>query len=177
MLDTVKYVRLECDYLVAMEMLRTFNPNLAKWSKSLPSVGYSRKSYLQVTSQKLARDKLVHLHGRRSLALPSVGSVSIATIGKLGIVTCKMVRNDFAVQNLPSAWNFSCFPPCIPDLLMAKDFKASVLHVSELFIALPWIPNNSPQSRIALVIKTRRNFILWLWRAKDDRRLGLGVPK
>ena len=44
-------------------------------------------------------------------------------------------------------------PPCIPDLLMAKDFKALVLHVSKLSIALPWIPNNSPQSRIALVIK------------------------
>ena len=44
-------------------------------------------------------------------------------------------------------------PPCIPDLLMAKDFKASVLHVSELSIAFPWIPINSPQSRIALVIK------------------------
>ena len=43
--------------------------------------------------------------------------------------------------------------PCIPDLLMAKDFKASVLHVSELPIALPKIPYNSPQSRIALVIK------------------------
>ncbi|RVW82087.1 hypothetical protein CK203_052461 [Vitis vinifera] len=35
-------------------------------------------------------------------------------------------------------------------LLMAKDFKASVLHVSELSIALPWIPKNSPQSWIAL---------------------------
>ncbi|RVW63864.1 hypothetical protein CK203_055605 [Vitis vinifera] len=43
--------------------------------------------------------------------------------------------------------------PCIPNLLMEKDFKASVLHVSELSIALPWIPNNSPQSWIALVIK------------------------
>ena len=43
--------------------------------------------------------------------------------------------------------------PCIPDLLMAKDFKALVLHVSELSIALPWIPNNSPQSWIVLVIK------------------------
>ncbi|KAL6321205.1 hypothetical protein AAG906_015549 [Vitis piasezkii] len=43
--------------------------------------------------------------------------------------------------------------PCIPDLLMAKDFKALVLHVSELPIALPKIPHNSPQSRIALVIK------------------------
>ena len=45
------------------------------------------------------------------------------------------------------------FAPCIPDLLMAKDFKASVLHVYEISIAFPWIPNNSPQSRIALVIK------------------------
>ena len=43
--------------------------------------------------------------------------------------------------------------PCIPDLLMAKDFKALVLHVSELQIAFPKIPHNSPQSRIALVIK------------------------
>ena len=43
--------------------------------------------------------------------------------------------------------------PCIPNLLMAKDFKASVLHVSKFSIALPWIPNNSPQSWIALVIK------------------------
>ena len=42
-------------------------------SKGLPSVGNSRKSYLQVTSRKLARDKLAHLHGRRSLVLPSVG--------------------------------------------------------------------------------------------------------
>ncbi|RVW30994.1 hypothetical protein CK203_100661 [Vitis vinifera] len=44
-------------------------------SKSLPSVGNSRKSYLQVTSQRLARGKLVHLHGRRSHALPSVGQL------------------------------------------------------------------------------------------------------
>ena len=36
---------------------------------------------------------------------------------------------------------------------MAKDFKALVLHVLELPIALPKIPHNSPQSRIALVIK------------------------
>ena len=45
------------------------------------------------------------------------------------------------------------FAPCIPDLFIAKDFKALVLHVSELSIALPWIPSNSPQSWIALVIK------------------------
>nr|CAN73307.1 hypothetical protein VITISV_043766 [Vitis vinifera] len=42
-------------------------------SESLPNVGNSRKSYLQVTSQRIARGKLVHLNGRRSLALPSVG--------------------------------------------------------------------------------------------------------
>ncbi|RVW80073.1 hypothetical protein CK203_052407 [Vitis vinifera] len=42
-------------------------------SKSLPSVGYSRKSYLQVTSLRLVRGKLLHLNGWRSLALPSVG--------------------------------------------------------------------------------------------------------
>ena len=37
--------------------------------------------------------------------------------------------------------------------MAAKDFKALVLHVSELQIALPKIPHNSPKSRIALVIK------------------------
>ena len=31
MLDVESYARLECDYLIAMEMLRTFNPELAKW--------------------------------------------------------------------------------------------------------------------------------------------------
>ncbi|KAL6349839.1 hypothetical protein AAG906_001726 [Vitis piasezkii] len=54
-------------------------------------------------------------------------------------------KADFAVFLFAS-------PPCIPVLLMEKDFKASVLHVSELSIALPWIPKNSPQSWIALVI-------------------------
>ena len=43
--------------------------------------------------------------------------------------------------------------PCIPDLLMGKDFQDLVLHVFELPIALPKIPHNSPHSRIALVIK------------------------
>ena len=36
-----------------------------------------------------------------------------------------------------TSWQISL---CIPDLLMAKDFKALVLHVHELPIALPWIP-------------------------------------
>ena len=57
-------------------------------------------------------------------------------------------------------------PPCIPDLLMEKDFKASVLHVSKLSIALPWIPKNSPQSWNALVIKlltkNTKTYTIWL---------------
>ena len=44
-------------------------------------------------------------------------------------------------------------PSCIPDLPMAKNFKASVLHVSEPSSALPWVSKNSPQSWIVLVIK------------------------
>ncbi|WJZ97330.1 hypothetical protein VitviT2T_015940 [Vitis vinifera] len=47
-------------------------------SKSLPSVGNSRKSYLKVTFQRLARGKLVHFHGWKSLALPSVGPGTIS---------------------------------------------------------------------------------------------------
>ena len=57
-------------------------------------------------------------------------------------------------------------PPCISDLLMAKDFKALVLHVSKLSIAFPWIPKNSPQSWIALVIKlltkNTKTYTKWL---------------
>ena len=42
-----------------------------------------------------------------------------------------------------ASWQISLSSsPCIPDLFMAKDFQA-----------LPKIPHNSPQSRIALVIK------------------------
>ncbi|RVW97591.1 hypothetical protein CK203_046520 [Vitis vinifera] len=59
-------------------------------SKSLPSVGYSRKSHLQTTSQRLARGKLVNLHGRRSLALPSVGPG-----------TQEGLRNHFAATSYP----------------------------------------------------------------------------
>ncbi|RVW73702.1 Gag-Pol polyprotein [Vitis vinifera] len=59
----------------------------------------------------------------------------------------KWLRNHFAAKGFLFA-----SPPCIPYLLMTKDFKASVLHVSELSIALPWILNNSPQPRIALCV-------------------------
>ncbi|RVX14229.1 Transposon Ty3-I Gag-Pol polyprotein [Vitis vinifera] len=37
------------------------------------SLNHSRKSYPEVTYQRLARGKLVHFHGWKSLALPSVG--------------------------------------------------------------------------------------------------------
>ncbi|RVW18180.1 hypothetical protein CK203_106893 [Vitis vinifera] len=43
-------------------------------------------SYLQVTSQKLARGKLVHLHRRRSLALPSVGSGSAPKVAEMIVI-------------------------------------------------------------------------------------------
>ncbi|RVW67758.1 hypothetical protein CK203_065011 [Vitis vinifera] len=149
--------------------------NVSLESKSLPSVGNSRKSYLQVTSQRLARGKLVHFHGRRSLALPSVGpacGVRLPTchnyreaLGGIPQHYAKWLRNHFAAKGF-----LFTSPPCIPDLLMAKDFKALVLHVFELSIALPWIPNNSPQSHIALVLRIPTSFNLllgqpWIHRA------------
>ncbi|RVX20803.1 hypothetical protein CK203_002380 [Vitis vinifera] len=147
-------------------------------SKSLPSVGYSRKSYFQTTSQRLARDKLVHLNGWRSLALPSVGLGEHRGTVQNGCEIFAAKGQHFRSQRLisqpcnilPSAWSdllamaitpsfqlrimhrlkhwigdflsfettYSIFlfasPPCIPDLLMAKDFKALVLHVFELSI-------------------------------------------
>ncbi|KAL6311972.1 hypothetical protein AAG906_026385 [Vitis piasezkii] len=144
-------------------------------SKSLPSVGNSRKSYLQVTSQRLARGKLVHLHGRRSLALPSVGPGDSKVAAKSAFnlrfsasnvshISGSFRRNCTALykkaakslrnkRNMLHGRFLFASSPCIPDLLMVKDFKALVLHVSELPIALPKIPHNSPQSQIALVIK------------------------
>ncbi|RVW43578.1 hypothetical protein CK203_107082 [Vitis vinifera] len=65
-------------------------------SKSLPSVGYSRKSYLQTTSQRLARDKLVNLHGRRSLALPSVGPGEFHSTVQKGCKIISQQKGDFA---------------------------------------------------------------------------------
>nr|CAN69045.1 hypothetical protein VITISV_022343 [Vitis vinifera] len=78
-------------------------------SKSLPSVGNSRKSYLQVTSQRLARGKLVHLHGRRSLALPSVGPGEFGDLDnknlKKNISKCRLqisgsTKDHFAGENV-----------------------------------------------------------------------------
>ncbi|KAL6325857.1 hypothetical protein AAG906_031070 [Vitis piasezkii] len=91
-------------------------------SKSLPSVGYSRKSYLQTTFQRLARGKLVNLHGRRSLALPSVGPGDLKMHKRVAKslqqrlfsqgceVGCKITsqqKGDFATlcKMLPSAWS------------------------------------------------------------------------
>ncbi|RVW66867.1 hypothetical protein CK203_064257 [Vitis vinifera] len=63
-------------------------------SKSLPSVGYSRKSYLQTTSQRLVRDKLVHLNGWRSLALPSVGPGGLQ--GEFGDLDIKYLKQNIS---------------------------------------------------------------------------------
>ena len=54
-----------------------------------------------------------------------------------------------------------CFPLLLASLLAyferlwqrAMELQSLVLHEFELSIAFPWIPNNSPQSWIALVIK------------------------
>ena len=67
-------------------------------------------------------------------------------------ICCPCYVIPTACHSLPQP-TFRRPPMVCPDLLMAKDFKASILHVSELSIVLPWIPKNSPQSRIALVIK------------------------
>nr|CAN76277.1 hypothetical protein VITISV_032229 [Vitis vinifera] len=70
-------------------------------SKSLPSVGYSRKSYLQTTSQRLARDKLVHLNGWRSLALPSVGPGGLQRdFGDLDIKYLKKNISKYLKKNI-----------------------------------------------------------------------------
>ncbi|RVW81168.1 hypothetical protein CK203_044706 [Vitis vinifera] len=146
-------------------------------SKSLPSVGNSIKSYLKVTSQRLARGKLVHLHGWRLLALPSVGlakgysrrAAKLAFILRFSASNLLHISGNFrrksttlykkAAKSLRNKRILFTSSPCIPDLLMAKDFKASVLHVSELPIALPKIPYNSPQSRIALEFNPNTNLI------------------
>ncbi|RVX01237.1 Disease resistance-like protein DSC2 [Vitis vinifera] len=61
--------------------------DIAPESKSLPSVGNSRKSYLEVTYQRLARGKLVHFHGWKSLALPSVGPAKTTELCILALGT------------------------------------------------------------------------------------------
>ncbi|KAL6340575.1 hypothetical protein AAG906_010483 [Vitis piasezkii] len=87
-------------------------PVVEKISKSLPSVGYSTKSYLSHLP-RLARGKLVHLHGWKSLALPSVGPsdskvengvCEILQTLKKGEITWQQ-KGDFATlwKMLPSA--------------------------------------------------------------------------
>nr|CAN66139.1 hypothetical protein VITISV_036373 [Vitis vinifera] len=77
-------------------------------SKSLPSVGYSRKSYLQTTSQKFARGKLVHLHGRRSLALPSVGSGGLQ--GEFGDLDIKYLKQNISKSRSKISGSFRRTP-------------------------------------------------------------------
>ena len=57
-------------------------------------------------------------------------------------------------------------PPCIPDLLMAKDFKASVLHVSELSIC--FVMDSKELSSILdcfgdqITNKNTKTYTIWL---------------
>ncbi|RVW57768.1 hypothetical protein CK203_117296 [Vitis vinifera] len=81
--------------------------------------------------------------------------------------TFSQPKADFAaVQNLPSAWSDWLPMAVTPSFQLriafvyGKDFKTSVLHVSKLSIALPWIPKNSPQSRIALVFKAVKRYLI-----------------
>lgn len=52
-LDTVAYAHLECDYLIAMEILRPFYPNLAKWVED-----NCLKHWCMCNFQKMRWDKL-----------------------------------------------------------------------------------------------------------------------
>ncbi|RVX13100.1 hypothetical protein CK203_017907 [Vitis vinifera] len=73
-----------------------------------------------------------------------------------GIPDVKMSRATRLSGATPSRFpKMTCGALPYPDSLREKhtalDFKASLLHVSELSIALPWIPKNSLQSQIALL--------------------------
>ncbi|KAL6318082.1 hypothetical protein AAG906_035227 [Vitis piasezkii] len=69
-------------------------------SKSLPSVGNSRKSYPKVTSRG-SQGKLVHFHGWKSLALPSVSQVTLRENDVCGFRRhTKGLRNHFATKTL-----------------------------------------------------------------------------
>ncbi|RVW73344.1 hypothetical protein CK203_057736 [Vitis vinifera] len=81
-------------------------------SKSLPSVGYSRKSYLEVTSQRLARGKLVHSMVGNHLPYQVLAQVTLRyrqkekhhTVQKGHEITSQQ-KGDFATlcKMLPSA--------------------------------------------------------------------------
>ncbi|RVW11748.1 hypothetical protein CK203_089739 [Vitis vinifera] len=166
-------------------------------SKSLPSVGYFRKSYLQVTSQRLARGKLVDLHGRRSLALPSVGPGGNPQHCTKGCEIISQQKGDFAAlcKILPSAWSDLLAMAVTPSFQLGiahylkhwiVDFMSFemgygapklVLHEFELSIALPWIPNNSPQSWIALIVSMTSitGWRLYFDGAANQSGFGIGI--
>nr|CAN73293.1 hypothetical protein VITISV_001953 [Vitis vinifera] len=77
-------------------------------SKSLPSVGYSRKSYLQTTSQRLSRDKLVHLNERRSFALSSVGPGGLQ--GEFGDLDIKYLKQNISKSRSKISGSFRRTP-------------------------------------------------------------------
>ncbi|KAL6340322.1 hypothetical protein AAG906_040759 [Vitis piasezkii] len=100
--------------------------------------------------------------------------MSVANIGSLGEIPqqegCEILQQrttfsqpkaDFAaVQNFPSTWSDRlpmvislCFPSLHSGFAYGKGLQNCGSSCFELSIALAWIPKNSPQSRIALVIK------------------------
>ncbi|RVW67105.1 hypothetical protein CK203_066034 [Vitis vinifera] len=97
-------------------------------SKSLPSVGYSRKSYLQTTSQRLARDKLVHLNGRRSLALSSVGPGGLQ--GDFGNLDIKYLN-----QNIPEDLKMS-----VANIRKLQENTAAVQHSAFSLDRMKFLP-------------------------------------
>ncbi|RVW48845.1 hypothetical protein CK203_117151 [Vitis vinifera] len=96
-----------------------------------------------------------------------------------GIPDVKMSRATRLSGATPSRFpKMTCGALPYPDSLREKhtalDFKASLLHVSELSIALPWIPKNSLQSQIALLQAERDigridKSVLWNKAAREKK--------
>ncbi|KAL6337965.1 hypothetical protein AAG906_005934 [Vitis piasezkii] len=108
----------------------------------------------------LSSKELKQISGRTKDHFASENDVcEISQTHKKGYEITSQQKANLAALRKYASWQilFASFP-CIPNLLMVKDFKASVLHVYELPIALPKIPHNSPQSRIALLKKENTNF-------------------
>ncbi|RVW55044.1 Retrovirus-related Pol polyprotein from transposon TNT 1-94 [Vitis vinifera] len=75
-----------------------------------------RKSYLEVTYQRLARGKLVHFHGWKSLALPSVGlakttELCILALGTFpGNLSSKELEKELLSENMLPRASFGRLP-------------------------------------------------------------------
>ncbi|RVX07315.1 hypothetical protein CK203_022589 [Vitis vinifera] len=97
-------------------------------SKSLPSVGNSGKSYLEVTYQRLARGKLVHFHGWKSLALPSVAQRS-----SLRHVSGSFRRNSIALYKKAAKFSqqkadFATLWSDLLEMAVTPSFQLRIVH-------------------------------------------------